>query len=290
MSNGKRRGLPGRVKMRHDQHFVEELTQRSLEEPVGQMLALDSIAPDPNQPRNAMGELEELAGSIRDKGVLEPILVRPQNGDNGESYRIISGERRFHAAKKAGLHEVPAIVMEVSEEEALEIALIENLQRKDLTPFEEAEGYRALGENHGYTHEEISRAVGKARSSVTEALQLLKMEQPIRNAAEALGVHSKSILLTVHKAQASIDEKIGMLEKIAGGELNREDLRELRKTGKGRKPKRQPAKKAAQPTFTFAGPDKTFSLSVRFRRDTVDRDDLISALETILQELRQENS
>src|SRR5215203_5472955 len=134
-----------RVKMRHDTHFVEELTARH-ETPVGKMVPLSTIEPDPNQPRSTMGDLDELVASIREKGVLEPILVRPRPDAEDETvppagvlYRIISGERRFRAAQEAGLYEVPAIEMDVSEQEALEIALIENLQRKDLTPFEEAE-------------------------------------------------------------------------------------------------------------------------------------------------------
>ena len=135
----KRRGLPERVSMRTSSHFVEELTARS-ETPVGKMVPLSSIEPDPNQPRSTMGDLNELAASIRDKGVLEPILVRRIDDENGRSQlMIISGERRYRASMEAGLVEVPVIEMEVGEEEALEIALIENLQRKDLTPFEEAE-------------------------------------------------------------------------------------------------------------------------------------------------------
>ena len=146
---GRKRGLPMQVKMRHDTHFVEELAARH-EVAVGKMVPLSAIEPDPNQPRSTLGDLEELVASIRAKGVLEPILVRPRPiGDGtGPVYRIISGERRFRAAQEAGLYEIPAIEMDVSEEEALEIALIENLQRKDLTPFEEAEGFRQLAERH----------------------------------------------------------------------------------------------------------------------------------------------
>ena len=142
----RKRGLPVQVKMRHDTHFVEELAARH-EAPVGKMIPLSAIEPDPHQPRSSMGDLEDLVASIRAKGVLEPILVRPrpQTVEEllvGPAYRIISGERRYRAAQEAGLYEVPAIEMDVSEDEALEIALIENLQRKDLTPFEEAEGFR----------------------------------------------------------------------------------------------------------------------------------------------------
>lgn len=286
-----KRGLPVRVKMRHDQHFVEELTARSPEAPIGRMIALDLIEPDPNQPRGSMGDLEELMQSIRDKGVLEPILVRPiasPTGRGAQTYRIISGERRFQASRAISLEEIPAIVMEVEEDEALEIALIENLQRKDLTPFEEAEGYRALGEIHGYTQEQIASAVSKARSSVTESLQLLKMSQRVRGAADALGVHSKSLLLGVQKAADGDAERIGLLERIAASEITRDDLRAQ---AHRKKPSREGAgRKASQrPVFTFKDPDKTFSLSVRFQRNEVDKRDLISALEQILTELRADS-
>jgi ParB family chromosome partitioning protein len=284
----KRGGLPMRVKMRHDNHFVEELNARH-ETPVGKMIPLSAIEPDPKQPRTTMGDLDDLVSSIRDKGILEPILVRPLpgldglgGGEGGSLYRIISGERRYRAAQEAGLYEVPAIEMEVTDEEALEIALIENLQRKDLTPFEEAEGYRMLGESHGYTHEEISEAVGKSRTVVTESLSLLQMPPRVRDTVQALGLTSKSLLLEVLKA-GDEEEMIDLLEEVARRGLNRDDLRQrLRRGDKGGKSgRRKPY------VFRFKAPDRTFSLSLSFRQSEVDQDDLIRALEQILTDLRQ---
>lgn len=297
----RKRGLPLRVKMRHDTHFVEELAARH-ETPVGKMAPLSAIEPDPNQPRSAMGDLSELVSSIRAKGVLEPILVRPRPGpaavsegeeparrpDRGAGlagplYRIISGERRYRAAQEAGLYEVPVIEMDVSEEEALEIALIENLQRKDLTPFEEAEGYRLLSEHHTYTHEEIAEAVGKARSVITESLSLLQMPPRVRDTVQALGVTSKSLLLEVLKA-GSESKMIQLLEEVARLGLNRDDLRRRLRTDRGQNKRRRPF------VFRFRSPDKTYSLALSFRQSEVDRDDLIRALEQILTELRQPQS
>jgi len=286
----RKRGLPVRVKMRHDTHFVEELTARH-ETPVGKMIPLAAIEPDPGQPRSTMGDLDDLVASIRDKGVLEPILVRPrpENGEDegpaGVLYRIISGERRYRAAQEAGLYEVPAIEMEVTDEEALEIALIENLQRKDLTPFEEAEGYRMLAESHSYTHEEISEAVGKSRTVVTESLSLLQMPPRVRDTVQALGINSKSLLLEVLKA-GNEAEMIDLLEEVARRGLNRDDLRQrLRRGDKGGKSgRRKPY------VFRFKAPDRTFSLALSFRQSEVDKDDLIRALERILLDLRQEQS
>ena len=282
----RKRGLPVRVKMRHDNHFVEELTARH-EAPVGRMIPLSAIEPDPGQPRTTMGDLDDLVASIRDKGVLEPILVRPRPGGpegglSGVLFRIISGERRYRAAQEAGLYEVPAIEMDLTDEEALEIALIENLQRKDLTPFEEAEGYRMLAETHGYTHEEISEAVGKSRTVVTESLSLLQMPPRVRDTVQALGITSKSLLLEVLKA-GSEEEMIDLLEEVARRGLNRDDLRQrLRRSDKGGKSSRR------RPyVFRFKAPDRTFNLSLTFRQSEVDKDDLIRALEQILTDLRK---
>jgi len=236
-----------------------------------------------------MGDLTELVQSISEKGILEPVLVRPlatdEAGPRGSEFLVISGERRYQAARQAGLTEIPVIIMDVSPDEALEIALIENLQRKDLTPFEEAEGYRALGDVHGYTHEEIASAVSKARSSVTESLQLLKLSPQVRSAAEALGIESKSILLEVLKSGSTLEAQIKLLERIAEEGLGR---RELRQEAQKKKPRRRQEQSSGAPVFTFKDPEKSFSVSVRFRKKTVEKTDLIAALEKILGELKAE--
>ena len=288
---GRRRGLPGRVHMRHDSHFVEDLTVRQ-ETPVGRMILLSDIETDPTQPRVSMGDLGELVSSVEEKGVLEPILVRP-NPDrketaHGRAYRIISGERRYRAAMEAGLAEVPAIIMEVDQKEALEIALVENLQRKDLTPFEEGEGYHRLAEEHAYTHEEISEAVGKSRTVVTESLSLLQMPKNVRERAMELEVNSKSTLLTILKAADSEEAMLALLDRVADQGLTRDDLRRAARRVSKRGPSKAARKKPY--TFKFRDPDKTFSLSMSFRRSTVDRDDLIEALEAILKQVRENQS
>lgn len=284
-SASRKRGLPTQVKMRHDTHFVEELAARN-EVAVGKMVPLSAIEPDPNQPRNSLGDLEDLVASIRSKGVLEPILIRPRQitGGSGPVYRIISGERRFRAAQEAGLYEVPAIEMDVSEEEALEIALIENLQRKDLTPFEEAEGFRQLAERYSYTHEEIAEAVGKSRTVITEGLSLLQMSPRVRDTVQALVISSKSLLLEVLKA-GSEQEMIRLLEEVARLGLNRDDLRRRLRKGEGAKgARRRPY------VFRFKAPDKTYSLSLTFRQSEVDKTDLVRALEQILKQLKAEKT
>ena len=287
-SAAKKRGLPTKVRMRHTSHFVEELAGRG-DSPVGKMVPLSSVIPDPKQPRTTMGNLEELSASIKDKGVLEPILVRPnpnlkdEKADkNQPPLMIISGERRYRASMQAGLSEIPVIEMDISEEEALEIALIENLQRKDLTPFEEAEGYKALSDRFEYTHENIAKAVGKSRTVVTESLALLAIPQRVREAAQALGISTKSILLEILKADTE-EEMIRLLEQVSRHGLSRDDLRRQTRTDKTKSgaPRRRPF------VFSFRPEDKSYSLSLKFRQSSVSRDELIGTLEGILEDLRK---
>ncbi len=282
----RKRGLPKRVGMRHSSHFVEELTTRN-ETPVGKMVPLSAVEPDPGQPRSTMGDLTELANSIKDKGVLEPILVRRRAAEGSRPAEgqtrlvIISGERRYRAAMEAGLIEIPVIEMEVSEEEALEIALIENLQRKDLTPFEEAEGYRALAERFDYTHEEISAAVGKSRTVITESLALLQMPNRVRETAQALGIATKSLLLEILKTDSE-DEMVQLLEEVDRRGLSRDDLRR-QKRGQPKTGTRQRRKPFV---YNFRPPDKSFKLSLRFRQSSISKHELIQTLEGILDDLR----
>ena len=136
------------------------------------------IRPNPNQPRVQFDEesLDELAESIRQRGVLQPILLRPE----GDDYMIIAGERRWRAAQRARLHAIPAIVREIDESTTSELALIENIQRQDLNPLEEAEGYRQLIQRHGHTQDEVGRIVHKSRSHVANLLRLLDLSEFVR--------------------------------------------------------------------------------------------------------------
>src|SRR6187402_2521935 len=162
--------------MRHDEHYVEASTS-SAGTPVGRMVPIDQLDPNPNQPRQVMGDLSELMASIAEKGIIEPLIVRQR----GDRFQIVAGERRYQAAVQVGLRELPVIIREADEPEMLELALIENLQRKDLTPFEEAEALHGLAESCGYTHEDLARRLGKSRTSVTESLSLQAMPQEVRN-------------------------------------------------------------------------------------------------------------
>lgn len=146
------------------------------------MVAISDLAPSPFQPRRVFNEeaLIDLVGSIKEKGVLQPLLVRPSS--TGEtSYEIIAGERRFRASKIAGLTEVPVIIKDFDDKATLEVALIENLQREDLNPLEEAEAYKRLLQEFDYTQEELSKVVGKSRSYVANMMRLLDLPQTIKD-------------------------------------------------------------------------------------------------------------
>lgn len=145
-------------------------------------IPIELLRRNPQQPRIHFGEeeLEELAASIRERGVLQPILVRPAPGAPGE-WQIVAGERRWRAAQRAGLHQLPAVVRELSDAEVLEIGIVENVQRADLDPLEEGRGYHDLMERFGHTQEEVARIVGKSRSHVANAVRLLSLPMNIQS-------------------------------------------------------------------------------------------------------------
>src|SRR5271169_2818755 len=157
-------------------------TESSAERPRGQRrLATTSLRPNARNPRRVFSnaELDELAASLRERGIIQPIIVRLVRGAT-DAYEIIAGERRWRAAQRAGLHEVPVVVVEATDAEALQLAIIENVQRSDLNPLEEADGYRALIEEFGNSQEEIAKIVGKSRSYVANTLRLLKLSDPVK--------------------------------------------------------------------------------------------------------------
>lgn len=260
--------------MRHDRHYVEELSALR-GAPIGRMIPIDRLEPNPGQPRVEFGDLEDLVASVREKGVLEPLLVRPS--EVGGRFMIISGERRFRAAGIAGLTELPCIEMDVDDQAVAEIALIENLQRKDLTPFEEADGLQVLADRFGYRHEEIAKKIGKSRSSVTESLSLGQIPPPIREICARAGIASKSLLLQIAR-QPDTDSMRSFVDKVIRGGMTRDDARRERKTPKSR----------PQPfTWRYQSPANDFRFEMKFRRAEVSDAELIETLESILDELRR---
>jgi ParB family transcriptional regulator, chromosome partitioning protein len=265
-----KRGLPTGLQMRHDAHYVEELSHHRPAQ-VGRMIALDKIDPNPDQPRSEFGDLTELTASIAEKGVLEPLLVKP-NRLSGR-WMIIAGERRWRAAQKAGLREVPCIEMEVDEGTIAEIALIENMQRKDLTVWEEADGLLALCERFGYTHEEVARKVGKSRSTVTEALSIATIPEDVRETCKQHDISAKSVLLQLVR-QPDDDSMRRLAKQIATRGLTRDDAREVRRQEAGPR-----ITSEAKPfTFKYASPKKDFNVEIRFRRSEVLPEEIAAAL------------
>jgi ParB family chromosome partitioning protein len=260
--------------MRHDAHYVEELTQASTTN-VGRLLPIDKLDPNPDQPRTEIGDLTELTASIHEKGVLEPLLVKPLSGGR---WMIIAGERRWRAATAAGLEEVPCIEMDVDESAVAEIALIENMQRKDLTPWEEADGLKALSERFGYTHEEVARKVGKSRSTVTEALSIAAIPDSIREICRACEITSKSLLLQIVR-QPDDESMQAMAEQIAAEGLTRDGARRARKayidpTG------------ASEPyVYRYESPGREFKVEVKFKKADISAEELFEALNAAAQNI-----
>ncbi|RMD69196.1 MAG: ParB/RepB/Spo0J family partition protein [Gammaproteobacteria bacterium] len=152
-------------------------------------LSLERIRPNPHQPRDAIAEenLESLAASIRSQGVIQPVVVRPVKG--GEDYELIAGERRWRAAQKAGFKEIPALIKDVSDEVALALALVENIQREDLNPLEEARAMMRLGERFALTHQQIAEAVGRSREAVSNLMRLLDLPPEVQALIEKGRLH-----------------------------------------------------------------------------------------------------
>lgn len=271
----KRRGLPMESHMRHDSHFVDSLSER-FGPSLGRQIPIDEIVTNPDQPRRSVGDLSELKASIESKGVLEPILVRPLADGR---FRIIAGERRFRAALEAGLAEVPCIELDVPDNEMMEIALIENLHRRDLHPFEEAMGYASLSERHGYTQQTIAETVGKSRVSITEAMSLLEIPEDLREQCRRADIDARSVLLEI----ARLGDRRKMeaaIESVLDGST-RDDLRDVKKgvaTGKLR---------GRAFRFVYSPKDGPFKLNISFAKSRVQRGELIDALKDVIRQLEK---
>ena len=269
-------GLPGNIKTRHDLHYIEELSRPN--KTVGKIIQIELIEPNPEQPRTEFGDLTDLTNSIKEHGVLEPLLVRPTKGTN--RWMIIAGERRWRSAKAAGLKEVPCIELDLSDESVAEIALVENLQRKDLTIWEEADGIAQLGAKFEYTHEKISQVIGKGRTTITEYMSIAGIPKAVREKCLKGDISAKSTLLEIARQfdDDAMEKFVDTLLK--GGSKSREAAREKSKQTKG--PKVTDAKKApkvaaaaeeeapavsGKAKFHYSGSDGSFDLEIRFDHD-----------------------
>ena len=190
-----------------------------------QVIPIEKITPNPDQPRRSFAEdaLEDLANSIREKGIIQPLILRV-DPRNAAGFQIVAGERRWRAAQRAQLHEVPAIVRELDDTEVLEIAIIENIQRADLNPVEEATGYRQLMDRFGHTQEKVAEALGKSRSHIANTLRLLNLAPEIlvflRDGRISAG-HARALL--------TADDPMGLARKIVDQGLSVRETERLAK-------------------------------------------------------------
>jgi ParB family chromosome partitioning protein len=264
--------------MRHDSHFVEEITsQRS--ESIGRMIDIRRVEPNPHQPRKSFGDLGEMVASIKEKGILEPILVRNQDG----KYQIIAGERRYQAALLAGLQRVPCIEVDVDHRGMLEISLIENLQRKDLTPFEESAALQRLCDQFRYTHDEIARKLGKSRTVVTEALSLNRLPEDVRERCRRADIDSRSMLLQIVR-QEQPEAMHALIDKVTGEGMTRDEARSFNRPEGARRQGRRPRRY----TFRYEPEDETFRFRLTFAKPQVQREELIEALRRVLLRLESD--
>ena len=271
-----KRGLPSSLKMRHDEHYVDALTNPA-GAPIGRMIPIDLIDPNPDQPRQVMGDLSELMASIAEKGIIEPLIVRQR----GSRYQIVAGERRYQASVQVGLRELPVVIRDVDDNEIVEVALVENIQRKDLSAFGEAEALQVLAERCGYTHEDLARRMGKSRTNVTESLALAQMPTEVRNLCRLADISSKSLLLQIVRQQDP-QKMVALIERLTrdggGAAVTREQARKVAAKPKPGRPKAF--------VFSYRPPAKTFSLKLQFKKSDVDKKEVIEALEGIIEELR----
>lgn len=275
-----KRGLPTGLQMRHDSHYVEELAKHRPTQ-IGRLIDIDKIDPNPEQPRTEIGDLTELTASISEKGVLEPLLVKPSRLTG--RWMIIAGERRWRAATAAGLSEVPCIEMEVDERTIAEIALIENMQRKDLTIWEEADGLQSLCERFGYTHDEVARKVGKSRTTVTEIVSIATIPQDVRDLCREAGIAAKSVLLQLVR-QPDDESMRRLATQITSQGLTRDDAREVRRQEAGPRI----VSEGKPYIFRYAPAQKDFSLEIKFRRPSVSGREVAEALRLAAQSVAEE--
>lgn len=208
--------------------------------PIGQVIANRA------NPRREFdtAQLEELANSVREKGVMQPLLVR----SHGDQYEIIAGERRWRAAQKAGLHEVPVIIREVDDKEALELAIVENVQRVDLNPLEEAQGYGELIDQFSYTQQDLAQVIGKSRSHVANTLRLLRLPEDVR------GMLARGELTAGHaRTLITAPDPSGLAERIVATGMSVREAEALAQRGTGGTPKKNaPVDKAIKDPDTLA--------------------------------------
>ena len=214
-TRGLGRGLSALMADVQEQPAVETSSGASVRRP-DMMVPIENVVPNPDQPRRTFTEeqLDELTASIREKGVIQPLIVRPKPGVDGK-YEIVAGERRWRSAQRAKLHELPVIVRDFDDTEVLEVAIIENIQRADLNPIEEAAGFRQLMDKFGHTQEKLAQALGKSRSHIANLMRLLQLPDEVRDMLQ------EGKLSAGHaRALITSDEPVALAKKVVSEGLS----------------------------------------------------------------------
>jgi len=279
VQKSKRTGLPDNFGMKHDDHFVDLISSRSSGTRI-RMISTLKIYPNPHQPRSELGNLKELMLSIKEKGIIEPVIVRPKRG----RYEIIAGERRFVAAKRLGLEEIPCIEKIVEDNEAMELSLVENLQRKNLNSFEEADALKSLREIYGYNHEKIANKIGKARSTITEIISISKIPDKIRLLCEKYNIKSRTTLIEIAKQKSNKEMNI-LIDEIKNRNLKREDTRELSRNLKRKE------KRSKYYVYKYMGKgSQYYKLRIEFKNKKLTKNEIIEILKEVINKIKNEEN
>lgn len=229
----------------------------------GRKVPIEKIAPNPNQPRRSFDEtgLKELAASIAERGILQPLIVRPSPAGKSE-YEIVAGERRWRAAQKARLHEVPVMILTLDDQEAFEAAIVENIQREDLNPLEEAEGYGQLMEKFDYTQKRLSDVLGKSRSYIANALRLLTLPEDVK------GYLRDGKLSASHaRTLVSVENPSAMAREVIDGGLSVRDTEQLAESAAepSQKAKKRSGRKVAAKDADTRALERDMSADLKMR-------------------------
>lgn len=279
MGKTRKVGLPDFVKSKFDNHFVEELSART-RTPVIRNIPIDKLTANVHQPRKDFGDLAELADSIKEKGILEPVLIRPKNG----KFEIVAGERRFRAAQIAGLSEIPCIEHDIADNEALEVSIIENIQRKDLNVYEQAFSIKSFADIYGYTHQEIGQKIGKSRVTVTELIRITDLPEEILELCMELKINSKTFLQELVKLE-SIEQMKEMLDNYQEEPFSRDKIKEKRKA---KKEKKSPEKSINTLHFNLTSADKSVKIKFDIKSQEADKNKIIDILEKLVSDLKED--
>jgi len=280
-------GLPATVKMRHDLHYVEELSRGN--RPIGKVIEIDRIEPNPEQPRSEFGDLSELSASIKEKGVLEPLLVLARSDGK---YMIIAGERRWRASRLAGLTELPCIQVDTDEQGVAEIALIENLQRRDLTIWEEADGLKALAEKFGYTQDQIAQKISKSRPTVSELMSVAGLPRDIREKCRELNINSKATLVEVARQfdeAAMFDFLANYPDTKKQKDEAKRNERHVDENGLGLEKPAAAVQRSSTNAFTYRPSGGDYAITVKFDKPAAyNRKGVLTALKQAFDDIKSE--